>query len=320
MDYCQNCGEPLSEKTRFCPNCGKECPIAAPVYAEAEFIMEEPQEEPAETSAAKAQEPAPAARPKPASSPKPDMPEGRMSPPVGEPSQKQAPVSAPKQEKKPSGVKKALYICFLAFIALGIIGRIFFMPSLLNETGKKDPSPSTATQAAKQSIQTTKKSADSERPTLPPASSGMVITSPRNEFDLVVILSGTGWKHTVDKESIRISRINETSSNLARIALVSQPLDSLTEAEKSPENAVTDCIRTALGDQAILTKPQDALIAAKYNGCFRQGKEPGTGNIMRCVSWLAGDRIYLAALYMVGEQQDAQTVLNNIQMTFRLAP
>ena len=59
MDRCPFCGEPLPEKAGTCPACGRELPAASPAYTEAEFIIEEPPEEPAAAPARKDPEPAP---------------------------------------------------------------------------------------------------------------------------------------------------------------------------------------------------------------------------------------------------------------------
>ena len=136
MDRCKYCNAPLSESAKFCTKCGKkrEAFEKASVYTEAEFVMEEPdesQEEQAQESV-------------PVSSIKKDSETATEKEPRSIP-QSQPSVSdrfVPPQsenypEKKRSGWKIASVI-FLVVVALGMFGKIFLVPQIMNENKSKD--------------------------------------------------------------------------------------------------------------------------------------------------------------------------------------
>lgn len=130
MDRCKYCGEPLTERSKFCPNCG-QAREADPTSKEAEFELEEAEFEleeaefelePEEDPAAQGPEAEPAAEAREDSKPKPEQP-GEPTwqpeqPGYTEPPKDQRPEPAP--EKKHSKLSIWALVCVLLVIPSGL--------------------------------------------------------------------------------------------------------------------------------------------------------------------------------------------------------
>ena len=134
MARCKHCGEPLTERTKFCPNCGQ--PVAPeeatkePTYEEAEFELEEPEEATAQQSprvdnVVVTPEPAKAEQP-----PRPQQPTQAPRQPVEPPPVNNRPAEAPAPthtsqpevplKKKASKLSVWAFVLSLTLIASGL--------------------------------------------------------------------------------------------------------------------------------------------------------------------------------------------------------
>lgn len=159
--------------------------------------------------------------------------------------------------------------------------------------------------------------AAAERGYVVPATNGLRIHSPGDEFDLDVILNDSdNWEYEIAEDGVQISRKAEKAETLARIILTSTPTAGLSEIEKDPCTVCLDFIgdMTGQGPDGTSYWPVNA-----YAGEYAYGVMPDTGAVLKVVSWLAGDRIYLAAIYEMGEQADAEDVFLGLLDTFQLA-
>ena len=152
---------------------------------------------------------------------------------------------------------------------------------------------------------------------LPSAENGMVIVSPKDEFDFTAVISEPGWKYEVTEEGIRISRKEEDRDALARIMVASGPADDSGKGT-DPRTAAADFVRAATGESDPYIMSWN--VNGGYEGVYSHGTVPDTGAVLRAVTWLVGDRLYVAAIYETGEQADAEEVFLNVLDTFKPAP
>ena len=150
-----------------------------------------------------------------------------------------------------------------------------------------------------------------------PAEGGTTIVSPKNEFDFVVVISDPGWKYETTEDGVRISRLTEDPDTLANIMIASGPAVDSGE-NTDPRTAVTGFMSKATGESDPYISSWD--VNGGYKGVYSHGIVPDSGAVLRAVMWLVGERMYIAAIYEMGEQADAEAVFLEVLDTFRPAP
>ena len=149
------------------------------------------------------------------------------------------------------------------------------------------------------------------------AEGGTTIVSPKDEFDFVVVISDPGWKYETSEDGVRISRLTETPDMMANIMIASGPAADVGEST-DPRTAVTGFMRNAIGESNPFISSWD--VNGGYEGAYSYGIVPDSGAVLRAVMWLVGDRMYIAAIYEMGVQLDAEAVFLEVLNTFRPAP
>lgn len=355
MEYCKHCGEPLTDSTKFCPNCGKprEAAPAAPAeaeYEEAEYVLEEPEED------------SPQAEPVPVTNePKarPEAPKPQPEPPQAQPPVEQPPVyreEAPAKKKASklsvwafvltvllvtAGigfilafvdlVKKdrqhkhglsvaALVICGILGV-LAFIGKNYAMPQLLGETSATSApalTPLPTLQLSEPNFTLAPVATLAPARTAEPTQAGdeWDICSGTEEYDLKARVVNKNWTYRLSSEGFILYRTEDgISPQTPRILLTSTQRSELPESNRTPEKVLRSFMTGLVVDGSTL-EIRTMSLKNGYTGYIANGVMLETYYTFRGVAWYAVDRFYLLALVNPANAMDADGVFYGILDTF----